>query len=257
MMRNEGSYRYNLELLSDLRSECAALYTKSITHCAFIRIKNHQSFRIGDREDWLSPYYKNCLYNDINIYQEEIDKLQVGEERIRFLTNTPQTFHENLLFQHNIWHFILKYKRNIDSVDFWCFASEVNNNNILNFYINNMESLDSFAKHIFAKFVDPIDICRSDALIETTLIVPPKHQKIKLAIEEGKGLQKIVDLSAKQLQCLQLLKRGFTHKMIACELGLSVKTVEFHVHGLKEKFHVHFRSQLLEKLQNVYYQEII
>jgi DNA-binding NarL/FixJ family response regulator len=51
-------------------------------------------------------------------------------------------------------------------------------------------------------------------------------------------------LTAKQVEVLNLLRRGATNKLIARQLGLSEATVKVHVRGIMRKFGVTNRTQV-------------
>ena len=56
-----------------------------------------------------------------------------------------------------------------------------------------------------------------------------------------------VDLSQREVQILQLLARGFSYKMIAAELTISMDTVRFHIKNIYDKLHVHSAPEAVSK----------
>ncbi len=56
-----------------------------------------------------------------------------------------------------------------------------------------------------------------------------------------------VDLSAREVQILQLLARGFSYKMIAAEIKISMDTVRFHIKNIYDKLHVHSAPEAVSK----------
>jgi DNA-binding NarL/FixJ family response regulator len=56
-----------------------------------------------------------------------------------------------------------------------------------------------------------------------------------------------VDLSAREVQILQLLSRGFSYKMIAAEIKISMDTVRFHIKNIYDKLHVHSAPEAVSK----------
>jgi DNA-binding NarL/FixJ family response regulator len=51
------------------------------------------------------------------------------------------------------------------------------------------------------------------------------------------------NLSAKETSILQLLVSGYSYKMIAAELNLSLDTVRFHIKKIYDKLHVHSATE--------------
>jgi DNA-binding NarL/FixJ family response regulator len=51
------------------------------------------------------------------------------------------------------------------------------------------------------------------------------------------------DLSARETQILQLLVQGYSYKMIAAEIKISLDTVRFHIKKIYDKLHVHSATE--------------
>ena len=55
------------------------------------------------------------------------------------------------------------------------------------------------------------------------------------------------DLSSREIQILQLLVQGFSYKMIAAEINISLDTVRFHIKKIYDKLHVHSATEAVSK----------
>lgn len=55
------------------------------------------------------------------------------------------------------------------------------------------------------------------------------------------------DLSAKETTILQFLVNGYSYKMIAAELMISIDTVRFHIKKIYDKLHVHSATEAVSK----------
>ncbi|HKZ65961.1 MAG TPA: response regulator transcription factor [Chitinophagaceae bacterium] len=55
------------------------------------------------------------------------------------------------------------------------------------------------------------------------------------------------DLSKKEIEILQLLVNGYSYKMIAAELKISIDTVRFHIKKIYDKLHVHSATEAVSK----------
>ena len=55
------------------------------------------------------------------------------------------------------------------------------------------------------------------------------------------------DLSSREIQILQLLVQGFSYKMIAAEISISLDTVRFHIKKIYDKLHVHSATEAVSK----------
>lgn len=55
------------------------------------------------------------------------------------------------------------------------------------------------------------------------------------------------DLSKRETEILQFLVNGFSYKMIAAELTVSIDTVRFHIKKIYDKLHVHSATEAVSK----------
>ena len=55
------------------------------------------------------------------------------------------------------------------------------------------------------------------------------------------------DLSKKETDILQLLVNGYSYKMIATEIGISIDTVRFHIKKIYDKLHVHSATEAVSR----------
>ncbi len=54
-----------------------------------------------------------------------------------------------------------------------------------------------------------------------------------------------IGLTTREYQCLALLAKGYTMKMIALEYSISPRTVEQHIRNIKEKTDLRTKQELL------------
>jgi DNA-binding NarL/FixJ family response regulator len=66
--------------------------------------------------------------------------------------------------------------------------------------------------------------------------------------QTGKPASEVAQLTAKELEILRLLAKGYMYKEIADRLAISMSTVRTHVSAVYEKLHVHSRSGATQKL---------
>lgn len=59
--------------------------------------------------------------------------------------------------------------------------------------------------------------------------------------------QEASNLSNKEIQILQLLVNGFSYKMIAADMKISIDTVRFHIKKIYDKLHVHSATEAVSK----------
>ncbi len=77
---------------------------------------------------------------------------------------------------------------------------------------------------------------------------PEIARKVVLTFRKvAPAIRQDVDLSARQIEILQMLAEGHSYKTCAESLGLSLDTVRFHVRRIYERLHVHSRSEAVWK----------
>jgi DNA-binding NarL/FixJ family response regulator len=93
-----------------------------------------------------------------------------------------------------------------------------------------------------------------DAIVEVVNGGSPMSSSIARMIVQSFQRSPVVggdvhSLAPREQQVLELLSRGFSHKEIAADLGISIPTVGTYVRRIYEKLHVHTRAQAIAKLK--------
>lgn len=128
-----------------------------------------------------------------------------------------------------------------DSLEAFAFATQKENEGIVNTYLTKLDFLKSFT-HYFKE--------KAAALIKSA-----EKNKIILPFHNGKlnFIEKDVNvdfklLSNRQTECGYLLLNGKTSKEIAHILGLSIRTVEYYISNIKTKLRCRNKTELVAKL---------
>jgi DNA-binding NarL/FixJ family response regulator len=70
---------------------------------------------------------------------------------------------------------------------------------------------------------------------------------LQMVPQAGTTEQEKSNLSAKEITILQFLVNGYSYKMIASELKISIDTVRFHIKKIYDKLHVHSATEAVSK----------
>jgi DNA-binding NarL/FixJ family response regulator len=70
---------------------------------------------------------------------------------------------------------------------------------------------------------------------------------LQMVPQAGTAEQEKSNLSAKEIVILQFLVNGYSYKMIASELKISIDTVRFHIKKIYDKLHVHSATEAVSK----------
>ena len=73
-------------------------------------------------------------------------------------------------------------------------------------------------------------------------------RKVLQMVPQAKTVeQEKSNLSNREIQILQFLVNGYSYKMIAAELKISIDTVRFHIKKIYDKLHVHSATEAVSK----------
>ena len=244
-------YDFNRQIMGRVESLCAPLYAKGITHFAFLRFTNNKILRISDRPDWLKVFFEKGFFNDQKIFQKPINELQENERREAFLTNSPKSDHERCLVNQNIWHFNLNYMRKKDHVDLWAFASDVNNDEILNLYANEKDELDQFVDNFRIAVAPHLDgEGAREHLVESHITVPKLHKGVVNLTIDFFSETRVVSLNADQAKCASLITQGYKPSQMMKELNFTKTHVDECLSDLRYKLRVSEDAHMARVLSN-------
>ena len=68
-----------------------------------------------------------------------------------------------------------------------------------------------------------------------------------LPVAAGAEVEETQVLTIKEKDILQLLVNGYSYKMIASEINISIDTVRFHIKKIYDKLHVHSSTGAVSK----------
>jgi DNA-binding CsgD family transcriptional regulator len=162
--------------------------------------------------------------------------------------------------QFNIDHGFTLIEYNKEYADLYYFASSRDNHDIQNFYINNIDILESFVSCYKSKGECLIKLAEQK---RTTPRIEHGYQEFPLSEEiikfnkikntyfnsiDDKIKLPYIDttFSQREIQCIKLLSKGFAAKKIAATLNLSHRTVENYIANIKSKLNISSKAQLVE-----------
>jgi len=229
-----------------------------ITHFGLIKVNtNHLMLRIANHEKWNHIYMEQEFYNDLDMY--DMATVPINGRRKRILTGEPSSEHQRILYEQNLWHFLLIYERTETEGSFFFFGTTRDNSEVLNYYINYPNVFDHFIFH-FKEKLSPFLTLRKDKCIQLKIdpLAGVKHDKNGL-LESFYDKTKVskfylgetfnnTSLSKREAECLSQLVHGKTAKEIAKALKLSPRTVEYFLENIKTKTGIPNKSDLIQKL---------
>ena len=177
----------------------------------------------------------------------------------------PQNVGMELCIKLGYWHGIslIPMQSSSDCIEMACFLTDKDNVGMSEFYYKHLKVLERFANQFRQVFRNEIKIDEQNhslGIFEEgiDLFIPDRNHSqaneqeiIKSFYKKiGSSTQNKINLSSKQLECLNLLGKGYYIKEIAEMLSLSSRTVETHLNRIKEKTGTRYKSDLIKLCEN-------
>jgi DNA-binding CsgD family transcriptional regulator len=136
---------------------------------------------------------------------------------------------------------------------------------IFTFFLNSLTILENFLKY----FESSADELLAESSVNERIIMPKYYDKNSVFLNEQetdlflpsvefpvKSKKTLTDdniaLTAREIDCLALIAKGFTMKSAARKLVISPRTVEQHLRNIKDKHGVNTKNQLVELWHDSY-----
>lgn len=160
------------------------------------------------------------------------------------------------LFQMDHGMVIIKHQKNY--LETCCFSGLLEKTPLYNLFMNEKDLFSLFMEH-FTKQLDR----RLLALLEQGITIGDikdsfgKSSKQEELLEYSPsliaacGCQHLIQLSAREKECLLLLKQGYSYQAIGTRLNISHRTVEHYIESVKNKLGLETRSELCSAAERV------
>lgn len=210
--------------------------------------------------EWIKYFYLK-LYSH-GVHHKTNDAYNTGV--VLWSTIKDQTSFTAFKQYCKLSHGISLIEKHKNFCEFFTFATDENNSQIINFYINNLDTLWRHAAYFREKGKTLITEANRDrAILPKCKVAKPKDTLIINKEEVNTVLAEIpinrydlsvdgvkINLTARQEDCLFFLIRGKTLKETAKELKLSPRTIESHVEAIKNKLGCKYLSEVIEKIMD-------
>lgn len=254
---------YSVLTIQDVLELAAPLKRYGIEHFSYFRYFNDGSCSVLISNKNLYQHHFKCGYKialDIPFTLEELQqnkhRYHIGYEQYEENYTGALDDCKNLFGLDNFF-FVAKNCEHY--IEYYIFAAALHNNGILNFYLNQRDVLDQFNDDFRNKAGKLI--AQGDA----NRIMLPRNMRLKLnglsplknttSTESAsiKNQQRIlyyqgrkIKVTPREMECLQLIKSGYTAKEAAQQLSLSFRTVEHHISNIKLKFGLNRKSDVIK-----------
>lgn len=172
-----------------------------------------------------SEHY-SFLPNKVETYPKEL--------RERY---TNQLIDQREYFDHDNCFMIIN--RREDFFEYFIYYSSRENSMAINYYLNNIDKLESFARH-FLESAYPLIACAERNRINAKIGSFNSHKNTESTFVQA--------LTSREKDVAKLLVMGATNKDVGVALRISPRTVETHVESMKGKLNCGRKSSLVKQL---------
>ncbi|MBN8828670.1 MAG: hypothetical protein J0H68_08180 [Sphingobacteriia bacterium] len=222
-----------------------------ITTIAYARFNDNKIFHISNNVDWYDFYITNGFFDSPH-HQTEINNLVSDKYVVLRKGNNKfvQAMH-----RFNVWHGISIYKRSNDLIEMWNFATYKNNENILNFYLNNLSLLEKFIIYVKNKAGDIFNPSNNGIWLnrKKSIILPQAFDNSKAhqflsetSLDKFKLENSSATLTKKEMDYLYYLSLGKSIKEISYIMNISPRTLETRLNYMKNKLNCSYKSDLIQ-----------
>jgi DNA-binding CsgD family transcriptional regulator len=214
-------------------------------------------------------YKKTSQYsfisNDLKVTQDHINNVHYSNVFFRDYLNNKSKY-QNILwpsepqndameayFKHGHWHGVSLISQTEEYIEGVGFLADKDNHRINDFYIRNISLLEKYVDHFKAHFKNNIIAKSHDNLAKFSqgcdFYIPPKVEIDAKKIDDfmrASGLKSPPLLTKREMQCLELVDKGCSAKIIGRELLLSPKTIENHLNNIRQKTGLYHRHDLVK-----------
>lgn len=237
---------------------CQSLKKVNIHYFTYLKnFKNGERIYLSNLPKWIEDYYNLALFK--NSFFESSPELYHSSSIVWSSTfiDSPVLKHGRDFFDSD--HGITLIRPSSDACEFYIFSTLSSKANMLNFYLNHLDFLESFidyfneaAKELIKKSAKHsifLPVSFENKLLDPYLSTIPTQENDKI-IEHSKKANVFGtrELSRRQAECIYYLTQGFPTKKIASVLNLSVRTIEFYLSNLRKKYGCRSNLELLNKL---------
>jgi DNA-binding CsgD family transcriptional regulator len=242
---------------SSTQDICYPLFQQTdITAFVYARVFDHgETFGLNTHSQWQLHHF-----NSGHLITPPIPK-NIRGKRISFLLSantTPLLFKPAMDDFRDILgidypYFIIEYHQGY--YDLYIFCTRVNNEGIINFYLNEQRYIERF-KHYFKHKAKNLlkDAAKHKISIPKNMqpqlncLTDETEQEIKPRQFILHDNDRVISFTAQEGRCLKYLSFGYDNKRIAGMMGISHRTVEFHLNGIKNKVKITNKAKILPYL---------
>ncbi|KTD56213.1 helix-turn-helix transcriptional regulator [Legionella shakespearei] len=254
---------YSAQIIKDVSELALPLKRYGIEHFCHVRYFIDGSISVLISNKNLYQHHLKCGYKVGPTFPFTFEELRQQKYHFLVYEDVEESFSYALNDYKNLFgldNFVYLVNSNKNYVDYFVFASALYNKQIINFYLNQRDILDQFVFDFKNK---------ANKLItqgECNKIILPENMRLRLGSVNNEAIKlndfqaeaskikhqvinylgKSIKFTRREMDCLHLLKSGYTAKEVAIHFGLSPRTIENHINNIKFKFGLNRKPDIIK-----------
>jgi DNA-binding CsgD family transcriptional regulator len=236
-----------LEMANDIDDICKPLRQFGVHLYSYRKtFRDGSRINVSNNANWLEDYFRLELYKS-SLFESDIDCYSSGFSVWPQESNLPIFVHGRTYYNSdNGITLILKDK---DYCEYFIFGADPHKKQMIDFYINNLELIRSFTEYFHEQSNDLLkkatnNLIRLNPIVKEPSQIQQIYNKIdSVSIKQlfpkkkrtNQPISQSIQLSPRELSCIQYLLKGKTAKEIANHLNLSYRTIEYYLEIIRSK----------------------
>lgn len=233
--------------------EIVAPLKKHFGLSSFVYVKNFNDgseIRLSNQPKWLRYFYEHELYKN-SLFERPPSEFV--KARLVWAGLTVHTPILEKAREFDIDHGITFVEPCVDGCEFFFIGTQVKRTDVMSKYLAHIDLLERFLDY-FREKAKPL----IEEALRHKLTIPGKFEMAPKVfcsenLDRSQFLSELnpIKFTARELECMRLLAKGYTLKIIAKELAISTRTVETHLNHVKDKTDSHSKGELVKYLLKV------
>ncbi len=247
----------------DMDAILAPLKPFGVTTFSFMRkYPDNTQIYLSNCSGWVKDYYEQALFGQFINKSPEYDKPLY----MLFPVESPLPVFQLAKERYNSSNGITFVKPHDSHTDYYFFSGGVTSTHLLNFYLNNIDVLETFilyfhdrAERLISKSkkhkielptFETIDaMMKSNSVIAESTLLKNAFRTMRIRKYSFSSPEyKDIKLSARQLDCIIAYNAGLTAKETAQRLNISFRTVEKYFDNIKDKLGCDTKKDIIRVL---------
>lgn len=253
-VKSELALQQSKGLIPIMREIAEPLFSSTeINNFSYLKfVRDGSVLNLTTEHKWIEQRFIDKIPYRI-LFKDSLSKSSINNPQMYLWPNETNNPLLNALKQKNIGNGCNIYIYNTEFIEVFSFATSLEKENMMNFYVNDFNMLKSFIIYFKEKInnimkLDTFNLIRAD--VEFPILEQLNHKYDKGIFYDSISPKKVEInknnyLTIKEIECCYHLMHGESIKSTALKTGLSPRTIETHLNNAKFKLNCHTKIDLI------------